>query len=278
MKKIVLLLACVMLLVSCSSDNDMIHRYKDKITVSCTGNIVEQSVEIDGVYNAIKVYDDFNVIVTDEVSQPTIITDEALINHVDLRVEKNELLVIYDCPIHLKGDVSNSTLKLPEMGNVDEVELNGKTIFRCEEPWQASFFDLSLNGVSHAEVDASMVMNEVDLSLSGASEATIECNVNNLDIDIDGTCVLNLSGDANNLEVEMAGDSRIESEMDDEVFKFSANIADMNLSGNSIIYLNCVEQMNVTAGGNSVIYYTGFPKINQKISGTATICRYNANN
>lgn len=273
MKKLVLMLACVALFASCNyQDADDFIKYRSaKVTVTCTGNILEQPTEIKGVYDEIEVYDDINVVVTNEVSQPTIVADEALIEHIVLKIQDNSLLVAYNSPIKMEGPSSSPILKLPEMGKVNSVELNGEASFCCVTPWSATSFELSQSGASNSEVNTTMIKNKVEVDLSGSSTASLQCNVNELDVEMSGACSLNLKGMVQKFDLEMSGATSTVSDNVEGVYGFTANVADIELAGSAEVFLNCLEQMKVEASGSSVVNYTGTPQMTQEISGAASV-------
>ena len=273
MKKLVLLMACVALFASCKfQDADDFIKYRSaKVTVTCTGNIEEQTKEIKGAYDEIEVYDDINVVVTNEVSEPTIVADEALMEHIVLMVQEKSLLVAYKSPIKMEGPSSSPIVKLPELGKVNSVELNGESKFYCGTPIEGDYFELSQSGASYAKVDASKVKNTLEVDMSGASEATIVCNAKQLEFEMSGACYADLSGETEHFELNMSGASRLESTLNENVYGFSAKVAEIDLSGSSKVEFNCVEKMEVDASGNTEIKYSGAPVLTQEVSGSASV-------
>jgi hypothetical protein len=128
----------------------------------------------------------------------------------------------------------------------------------------AEDFTLKLSGASHLDID--METGYFTSEISGASSMTGRLTVAGSNIDLSGASDINLTGSGGDIKVHGSGASHA------ELFYFTVNNADIELSGASSTHLEVRGRLDVDLSGASTLEYLGNPTLGKNdVSGASDL-------
>ena len=127
-------------------------------------------------------------------------------------------------------------------------------------------FSAQLSGGS--EITGNIIAGDADFDLSGGSRITGNITAGDTDLDLSGGSQVNLEGTADDLNINSSGGSQLDLE------GFSADNADINLSGGSSATVNVDGTLDVNLSGGSRVIYVGEPTLGDiDLSGDSTVSK-----
>lgn len=226
------------------------------------GDPITQKFSIDGNYTELQVYDAFDVIVSDTVSQIIITAGENVMPYVVVKNSDNRL------EIYLKGWHSNRgkdmTVILPYNANLKCVDLSGASDFHSQYGISGDKVEVDLSGASDFYCD--IIADEIDMDLSGSSNVNGYLSANELDLDMSGASNANIEGQVATFKIDLSGSSTIKKVVVGNRYALVCNQCEGSLSGSSDAYIHCDGSIRVSLSGSSDLYYTG----NASTSGSST--------
>jgi hypothetical protein len=225
------------------------------ITIAILGcDLTEETVRIEGSGNVVPVEKDiadFDQIDIATAFSATITRDDSY--SVVLRIDDN--IVEY---VNVKK--SGDTLKIYlDSGSYQQVTLEANITLPDLE-------GLFLSGASHAEISGFDFEHDFELELSGASSASGTMNTGKVIGDLSGASRLSLEGIGEGLDIDVSGASTL------SLGDFTAQNADIRLSGASQATVNLAGTLDADLSGASTLNYYGNPTMGEiYTSGASTI-------
>ncbi len=221
----------------------------DKQIVNPSDNITTQTHNFSD-FTAFEVSSDFDVTVefSEDDDEVRIEANENLHEHIIVEKEGDKLIVRMDAPLSIRG---NSTTKIfIRTAEINDFKATG---------------DCTIKLTNTLETE-----QETNITLTGDSEFSGDVNVKNLYLKATGDAQFELSGSANFTNIKLTGDC----EMKD--YHFECQDANLDLTGESKVYLTVQNSMDIKATGESNIYYKGNGSISQQnVTGEAKIKNMN---
>lgn len=255
-------------------------------------------------YKSLSVNYSFKVVMCDTVDSVVVRINEKLKNHLNVRYNKGclEIGLNHVSGINMEDNVVCGYVYLPYNRKLNDIEINGTSVFRTNLPISTGSFSLDLAGATQfsapaiiansISVDingtsicsAKLKAKEVELELNGASRYKGCVAANNMDLDVSGISNLNAAVSARKIVADVSGASEVTLtgktyEMDLDVsgtssFTGSKNDAEIisgSLSGASHAVVNCSKLLDMEVSGTSSLYYNGNPTTKIEKSSTATV-------
>jgi len=162
-----------------------------------------------------------------------------------------------------------------------DVDTSGNTL-EIKPQWNRSFrsvtlrakittpdlYEITLSGGSQASISGFSSSHHLSVRLSGGSRVTGDITAGDAYFGLSGGSQVSLQGTADDLDVNGSGGSQLELEA------FSANNADINLSGGGRATINVNGALDVNLSGGSHVTYIGEPtSIDTNLSGDSTISK-----
>ena len=162
-----------------------------------------------------------------------------------------------------------------------DVDTSGNTL-EIRPQWNRSFrsvtlrakittpdlYEITLSGGSQASISGFSSSHHLSVRLSGGSRVTGDITAGDAYFGLSGGSQVSLQGTADDLDVNGSGGSQLELEA------FSANNADINLSGGGRATINVNGALDVNLSGGSHVTYIGEPtSIDTNLSGDSTISK-----
>lgn len=128
------------------------------------------------------------------------------------------------------------------------------------------FRDLDVSGASSITGEGTITTTgELFLEASGASHIRLDVNAAKLRTDISGSSKLALKGQAREFNAEASGASDIDG------IDLQTETARIDISGATKVEVAVSRDLDVEASGASHVSYKGSPRINQRVSGAASV-------
>ncbi|MDY5969677.1 MAG: DUF2807 domain-containing protein [Bacteroidales bacterium] len=207
--------------------------------------------EINKKYTAIDAFSCIDVVMSDSVKTLMVVANKAVQNQLKIYVKGNTLNLGLQSNVHL-NDFGNIVIYVPYNAKIKEVELSGACSFTSLRPIVGNSFSLDISGASMATCYFDMPDGQLEVNLNGCSS-------------------LNATGHVRFLEADISGASNINSKEKLGQFTFTAEDAELNVSGSSNAKLHCNGTIRGDVSGASNVIYTGTPKIKLEVSGVSSI-------
>lgn len=220
-------------------------------SISPSGVMDTTSTEINKKYTAIDASSCIDVVMSDSVKTLTVVADKAMMQQLDIRV---------------KGNTLNLGLK-------SKTHLTGNFVIKAFVPYDARIKEVSLSGICSFTSQHPLVGNSFNLKLSGASEATCYFDMpdGRLEATISGNSTLHATGHVKFLEADVSGASLVSSKEELGQYTFTADDAELLVSGSSNAMLHSNGTLRGEVSGASNLAYTGKPKLKIEASGISSI-------
>ena len=224
-------------------------------------------------FDEIKVSRAIRLIVEERTTGNIIIrAPQSIIPFVSLKVSDGTLhaTLLPDTPVSRNSNVV-AEVYVPYNGRINEITASSaarvivKPTISCNE--------LDLDASSAAVIEIKAGAKEVSIEASGASTINAELATNELDMEVSGASIVTLSGEVADGDLEISGASTLKADklraakLDLECSGASkanalAVICSAKASGASAIFVECLQQLNVSASGASSITYSGECMVN----------------
>jgi hypothetical protein len=216
-------------------------------------------VEVEGTFEV-------EIIQSDSFSI-TISADESVFDYIAVsKVEKT--LRIYLNPRHTFTDFTFSakTLKAKiTMPALYGLQLSGAAESTITGFKSSDDLTLEVSGASSLAM-GDIEAGDIEFEISGASKVSGNLTADDVELEVSGASNVELSGAASNIVLDVSGASDI------NLVGFSADYADVNLSGASEATINVKRKLDSVLSGASRLYFQGNPTIGDiSISGASTI-------
>ena len=195
------------------------------------------------VSGAMKVY-----VKQDSLESVKVVTDENLLEYVEVYVSKTTLIIKEKEGYNLK----------PSDGV--KIYVSGPEFRHLEASGASSFY--SENKLTGSE--------EVYIDLTGASHASLDVNAPKVSFDLTGASELDVKGQTKDLRIEASGASHI------KCFDLQSENASVNLSGAGSAEVFASVKLDADVSGAAHVRYKGNPAVSQDVSGAGSVKKTDA--
>ena len=217
---------------------------KETITPSTEITTVEKNITD---FNALEVAGDFEVFITAGSATESV------------RVEANENLQEF-----ITIETDGNTLEIKMKGNIN---INGNETTKVYLSTK-EIIDYKVAGDAVIQLENELVANKVNIDLAGDGKINGMVDIQEITATIAGDAQLNLSGQVEAFNLKVAGDGRVKD------YDLVCQKLDVELAGESEVFLTVIETINVTAAGESILHFKGAGEIsNQFTSGEARVIK-----
>jgi len=217
----------------------------------------------------------------------SITADDNMFEHIEV-TKQGDTLEIDLKPFLNFGTVTlEATITMPELHGLDSSGATRGTITGFNS---SDDLDLNVSGASKvnfsnittgdvkgdisgaSKLEGEITTGNIDLIVSGASDIDFKITSHDLKLNASGASKVNLDGSGNDILVDTSGASRI------NLGNYSANDADISMSGASTCDINVNGRIDVDLSGASRLEYTGQPVLGSiSLSGGAQVKDKNEN-
>ncbi len=232
---VLVLVAFVMFMTSCQKE-----------TISPSANITTVEKNITD-FNALEVAGDFEVFITSSATTESV------------KVEANENLQEF-----ITIEKAGNTLKIKMKGNIN---IDGKETTKVYISTQ-EIINYKVAGDAVIQLENELVTERINVELAGDSKMIGMIDVQEITAIIAGDAELSLSGQVDNFGLKIAGDGQVRD------YDLVCDKLDVELVGDSEVFLTVMGTINVTAAEDSVLHFKGTGEItNQFTSGGAQVIK-----
>ena len=198
-------------------------------------------------YDEVKISGEFRVKYCNPSEVLRIVASRNVLDDVECFVKDNELVVKF-----IKGQAARAILSgkspivyIPASADIEKIELNGACKFECEYPIEGDEFEFEVAGA--ATIKADVKVRKLDVDCSGAASVTVTGTAEKLDLDISGASKVNA------------------------IEGFECTRTEIDMSGSSVVKVNCTEKISGEISGASIVKYHGSPAVSVHTSGVSNI-------
>jgi len=224
------------------------------------GPIIEKNYDYKD-FNGIEISSTFNVDVThSDTFSITVSTQENIINHVDVRLSGNTLIIRLKPGSYTYADL-RAKVTLPEL---TKLVISGASRAEVTGFISAKNLDMVVSGASQLNID--IEAGETSVEGSGASRLNGKLKALDSDFEVSGASRCELEGSGNSIDLGVSGASQA------SLTNFPVKNATLNVSGASRSLVNISGTLNVEVSGASTVEYFGNPSLGKvSVTGASTL-------
>ena len=202
MKKIVVILACVLAMSSC-----VIRVGDSGKKVTCKGPVITKSFDLTG-FEAITVNGGADLDLIQGDFQVSVKANEDVFDHLDYEVTDGVLVIKTKNDVGIRAEEYDITVSLPVL---TAITVNGAADFDLKNGYTAdSDLDIEINGAGDLDITG-ITVPSLNIVVNGAGDIDInDMNVQKLSVIISGAGDVDLSGKANSASFNVSGAGNID--------------------------------------------------------------------
>ncbi|MCR9153996.1 MAG: DUF2807 domain-containing protein [Bacteroidetes bacterium] len=175
--------------------------------------------------------------------------------------ESARIKLVADENLHelITTEVRNGTLMISSSENISKAKELDLYITIPE------LNELDLSGAVSVDTKGELWSENIDISSSGAAEINMNISASKIRLSLSGASEVDLKGQCDDVSVDASGASEI------NMYDLECRRMRLDLSGASEVSAFVSEELKISASGASDIRYRGNPKIQQSLSGAASL-------